>query len=46
VVSRYEQCKCHYDRRCHERQWCLDEVIVREVCAAVQRRISLQREHE
>jgi lipopolysaccharide heptosyltransferase I len=46
VVSRYEQCKCHYDRRCHERQWCLDEVIVREVCAAVQRRLSVQREHE
>jgi heptosyltransferase I len=46
VVSRYEQCGCHYDRRCHERQWCLDEVIVREVCAAVQRRLSPQREHD
>lgn len=44
VVSRYEQCGCHYDRRCHERQWCLDEVIVREVCAAVQQRVSAARE--
>jgi heptosyltransferase-1 len=44
VVSRYEQCGCHYDRRCHERQWCLDEVIVREVCAAVQQRVSAARD--
>ena len=40
VVSRYEACGCHYDRRCHESPWCLDEVTVAEVCAAVQRRLA------
>lgn len=44
AVSRYEQCGCHYDRRCHERQWCLDDVIVREVSAAVQRRVNAAHE--
>jgi len=39
AVSRYESCDCHYERRCHEAQWCLGEVTVAEVCAAVQRRM-------
>jgi lipopolysaccharide heptosyltransferase I len=39
VVSRYEACGCHYDRRCHELSWCLGQVEVAEVCAAVQRRL-------
>ena len=38
TVSRYEACRCHYDRRCHESAWCLAEVSVAEVCAAVKRR--------
>jgi lipopolysaccharide heptosyltransferase I len=39
TVSRYDACGCHYDRRCHESAWCLDQVTVAEVCAAVQRRL-------
>ena len=39
AVSRYEACGCHYDRRCHEPTWCLGQVEVAEVCAAVQRRM-------
>ena len=39
AVSRYESCGCHYDRRCHEPSWCLGQVEVAEVCAAVQRRL-------
>jgi lipopolysaccharide heptosyltransferase I len=43
VVSRYETCGCHYDRRCHEPSWCLGEVGAAEVCAAVQRRLLASR---
>jgi heptosyltransferase I len=43
VVSRYESCACRYERRCHEPSWCLDEVAVPEVCAAVQRRVQASR---
>ena len=38
VVSRYDTCGCHYDRRCRQRDWCLKSVEVTEVTAAVQRR--------
>lgn len=40
VVSRYDACACHYERRCHEARWCLDDVTTAEVCAAVQRRLA------
>jgi heptosyltransferase-1 len=40
VVSRYEACGCHYDRRCHEASWCLAQVSTAEMCAAVQRRLA------
>jgi heptosyltransferase-1 len=39
VVSRYDSCGCHYDRKCHETPWCLGEVPASEVSAAVQRRL-------
>ena len=39
VVSRYEACACHYDRKCHVPSWCLGQIEVAEVCAAVQRRL-------
>ena len=42
VVSRYDRCGCHYDRRCHEREWCLGGVTVAEVSAAVQHRLGLR----
>ena len=44
VVSRYDACGCHYDRRCHEKRWCLGDVQVAEVCAAVQRRLASRSE--
>lgn len=40
VVSRYEACGCHYGRRCREAAWCLADVSVAEVTAAVQQRLS------
>jgi ADP-heptose:LPS heptosyltransferase len=40
VVSRYEACGCQYDRECHESRWCLGDITVAEVSAAVQRRLS------
>jgi heptosyltransferase-1 len=41
TVSRYETCRCHYRRRCREAQWCLGEVPVAEVTAAIQQRLSV-----
>src|SRR5215471_4235956 len=38
-VSRYDACDCHYERRCHQSAWCVADVSVAEVCAAVQRRL-------
>ena len=40
TVSRYDVCGCHYDRRCHQTEWCLGGVPAAEVCAAVQRRLA------
>ena len=39
VVSRYESCGCHYDRRCHRAAWCLADVTVAEATAAIQQRL-------
>ena len=40
VVSRYEACGCHYERRCQPAvRWCLGELPVAEVTAAVQQRL-------
>jgi lipopolysaccharide heptosyltransferase I len=40
VVSRYDACECHYDRRCHAQVWCLLSVGVAEVTAAIQQRLA------
>jgi heptosyltransferase-1 len=40
VVSRYDACGCHYDRRCHHEPWCLSDVTAAEVSAAIQRRLA------
>jgi lipopolysaccharide heptosyltransferase I len=40
TVSRFEGCRCHYQRRCHDSSWCLNEVHAAEVAAAIQRRLS------
>lgn len=42
-VSRFGACGCHYDRRCHERTWCLADVSVAEVTAAIQQRLGQER---
>ena len=39
AVSRYAACGCHYDRECHQREWCLGTVPVSEVTAAIQQRL-------
>lgn len=40
AVSRFDACGCQYERRCRQKAWCLEEVHVAEVCAAVQRRLA------
>jgi heptosyltransferase I len=40
VVSRYATCGCHYARRCRQTAWCLEDVDVAEVTAAIQQRLS------
>ena len=39
VVSRYGSCECHYQRQCRQAAWCLNDVSVAEVTAAIQRRL-------
>jgi lipopolysaccharide heptosyltransferase I len=41
VVSRYGSCGCHYQRQCRQTAWCLDDVSVAEVTAAIQHRLGL-----
>ena len=39
-VSRFGSCACHYERRCRQpSDWCLDDLPVSEVTAAVQQRL-------
>lgn len=40
VVGRYAACRCHYNRRCRAASWCLLDVTVAEVAAAVQQRLA------
>ncbi len=39
-VSRFAACGCHHQRRCTQARWCLDDVQVGEVAAAVDRRLA------
>jgi ADP-heptose:LPS heptosyltransferase len=41
-ISRYDQCVCHYERRCRRGRPCIDEIGVDEVMAAVDRRIAVR----
>ena len=41
VVSRADVCGCHIDRRCRQANWCLEDIAVAEVAAAVQRRLAV-----
>ncbi|MEO5896552.1 MAG: glycosyltransferase family 9 protein [Vicinamibacterales bacterium] len=38
AISRYASCDCHYERRCHRTDWCLETISVAEVTAAAQLR--------
>ena len=40
TVSRAAQCECHHLRRCRATRWCLLDVQVSEVLAAVERRLA------
>ena len=40
TVSRAAQCECHHLRRCRAARWCLLDVQVDEVLAAVERRLA------
>jgi len=43
-VSRFGSCACHYERRCHQpADWCLDDLPVSEVTAAIQQRLGSAR---
>jgi len=41
VVSRADRCGCHIDRRCRQANWCLEDISVAEVSAAVQQRLAI-----
>jgi lipopolysaccharide heptosyltransferase I len=43
MVSRFESCDCHYQRRCTRQDWCLDSITVAEVTAAIQQRLTAGR---
>lgn len=43
TVSRAPQCQCHHRRRCHAARWCLLDVTVDDVMAAVDRRLATGR---
>ncbi|MEO6212788.1 MAG: glycosyltransferase family 9 protein [Vicinamibacterales bacterium] len=36
AISRHASCACHYERRCHRPDWCLNSISVAEVTAAIQ----------
>jgi len=40
VVSKFEQCRCHHQRRCTADRWCLDDVAVEDVMIAIDRRLA------
>ncbi len=40
-ISRYDQCECHYERRCRRDpdEWCLGTITVDDVAEAIGRRL-------
>ncbi len=47
TVSRFGSCACHYERRCRQpSDWCLDDLPVSEVTAAIQQRLGSVRPAE
>jgi lipopolysaccharide heptosyltransferase I len=46
TLSRHQRCACHHQRRCTATSWCLEDIDVDEVTAAVDRRLGGTREHQ
>ena len=46
TLSRNRACACHHQRRCTAAAWCLDELAVDEVSAAVDRRLGTMPDSE
>jgi heptosyltransferase I len=42
-ISRFGSCGCHYQRRCRRARWCLGDLGVPEVTAAIQQRLAVTR---
>jgi lipopolysaccharide heptosyltransferase I len=42
AVSRTAACRCLHQRRCHADRWCLEDIAVDEVAAAVDRRLAIR----
>jgi ADP-heptose:LPS heptosyltransferase len=40
TVSRFRNCECHYERRCHALRWCLLDVSPREVLDLIDQRLA------
>lgn len=45
AVSRFSQCACHHLRRCRTSEWCLLDISLDEVLAAVDRRLASASRH-
>ena len=40
TASRFDVCRCHYERQCHEKQWCLLDISPRDVIDLVEQRVA------
>ena len=41
TVSRFTMCSCHHQRRCRAVRWCLEDISVDDVTAAIARRLEV-----
>jgi hypothetical protein len=40
VLTRYDSCPCHYERRCRRATPCIEDIGLDEVLTAIERRVS------
>jgi len=40
AISRWAECECRYQRRCRRATWCLADIAIGEVTAAIERRLA------
>lgn len=45
-ISRFDTCRCHYQRVCRGPDWCMDSITVAEVTARIQQRLAADARHE